>query len=184
MTLRDTPDHYGLVSRALHWGMALLLTWQFLSMAAKYVLGRGPITAVMVGSHQSVGVVLLVLVLVRALWGFYNWRRRPHHGTGFWGRAASIGHFTLYALMLVVPALGMIRQRGSDRPTQLFGQEVMPGLAEPVGWMVWLGDSFHSELAWLLCALIVGHIAMVVVHQVHWRDGTLRRMAGPVRAEG
>ena len=34
MPIQDSNDRYGTVSRVLHWGMALLLVWQFLSAGA------------------------------------------------------------------------------------------------------------------------------------------------------
>jgi cytochrome b561 len=177
MNFRDSTSRYGLLSRVLHWGMAALLFWQYLSMIARIVLGRGPITAVMVGSHASIGTVLLILVLLRGAWGFYNWRRRPAHGASTIGRLAALGHFALYGLMFLVPLLALIRQFGSDRPYRVFGMMIWPGRAEPVEWLLQIGDTLHGELAWILSALIAGHIAMVLVHQFYWRDGTLARMS-------
>ena len=47
-----------------------------------------------------------------------------------------------------------------------------------VGWSHWATCSvMHGEGAWLLLALIAGHVAMVGLHEA-WRDGTLARMAG------
>lgn len=39
-TLADTPARYGCVSRALHWGMAVLFAAQFLSAASCRALSR------------------------------------------------------------------------------------------------------------------------------------------------
>jgi len=178
MNLRDNPAHFGLVSRVLHWGMALLLLWQYLSMIGRLMFGRGPITGFMVGSHASVGTLLLMLVLLRGAWGFYNWRRRPTHGTHIVGRLAALGHFALYGLMFLVPSLSLIRQFGAERPFAFFGIPVLPGRDQPIEWLVAIGDTLHGEMAWTLSALIVGHIGMVAVHQLVWRDDTLKRMAG------
>ncbi len=35
LAVMDSSSRYGLVSRALHWGMALLFVWQFSSAAAR-----------------------------------------------------------------------------------------------------------------------------------------------------
>jgi len=35
MPIQDSNDRYGTVSRVLHWGMALLLVWQFLSQYSR-----------------------------------------------------------------------------------------------------------------------------------------------------
>lgn len=36
MSLNDSPKRYGSFTRLLHWSMALLLIWQFLSALAHY----------------------------------------------------------------------------------------------------------------------------------------------------
>ncbi|WP_392353746.1 hypothetical protein V8F63_14115 [Brevundimonas sp. LF-1] len=46
---------------------------------------QGPITAFWVGTHKGIGVILLALIVLRALWGLYNMKTRPAHGGGFWG---------------------------------------------------------------------------------------------------
>src|SRR5690606_17877962 len=126
MTLqwRDTPRTYGLVSRALHWSMMLLFAWQFVGMAAKLALGRTPLTGFLVGTHKPAGLLLLVLVVIRIAWSLYNHRRRPAYAVGTTGRLARLGHVLLYGLMLVVPALALLRQVGSGKAFSAFGIQV------------------------------------------------------------
>ena len=78
--LGDNGFRYGLMTRLLHWSMAALLAWQFAGMGVKLIVGKAPITAFWVGSHKSIGVVLLLLLIFRAVWGLYNLRVRPAHG--------------------------------------------------------------------------------------------------------
>ncbi|WP_255568951.1 cytochrome b [Roseomonas alba] len=188
MTLhwRDTPERYGLVSRLLHWGMALILLWQFTGMILRLILGRTPLMAFWVGSHQSVGTVLLGLIVIRLAWAFANRRRRPAHDRTPVGRAAAIGQGLLYLLMLVIPAIGLLRALGSGRGFAFFGHQVVERTGQRIDWMVAPAQLLHSKLAWLLLALILGHVAMALVHQFAWRDGVLLRMAGqaPRRAAG
>ncbi|MEG0947367.1 MAG: cytochrome b/b6 domain-containing protein, partial [Comamonas sp.] len=73
--------------------------------------------------------------------------------------AAWLGHLALYALMLVVPFLAMLRMLGNNRPFNWFG--VIPlndGLGEKVEWMVAPASAVHGVLGWALLALIVGHM--------------------------
>lgn len=175
----DSPQRYGLVSRALHWGMAAVFAWQFSGMAVKILVGRHPVTAFMVGSHASVGTLLMLLVLLRGAWGLVNASRRPHHAPGLMGRLATAGHLLLYAMMLVVPSLALLRAAGNGRGLAFFGIPVFsPFQGGPVGWMVAPANAAHGLLAWTLLALVAGHVAMVVVHRWLWRDDVLQRMAG------
>lgn len=178
LPLLDTSATYGLVTRLLHWSIAALLLWQFLGMGLRLLLGRQPIVSFFVGLHQPIGTVLFVLILARILWAIANRNRRPPHGTGLVGLAARIGHVALYALMLAVPLAALLRALGQTRAFTPFGFEIFPAREVPLEWMIRLGDLLHGEIAWLLSLLILGHIAMVVVHERLWRDGTLARMAG------
>lgn len=179
---RDSPDRYGLVTRLLHWGMALILLWQFTGMALRLILGRTPLMAFWVGTHQSIGTVLLALILLRLGWAWTNRGRRPAHAAGWLGRAALAGHAALYGLLLLVPALALLRAFGNGRGYAFFGYPVVPRTGVRIDWLSAPADLLHGRLAWVLLALIVGHVLAAVAHHVFWRDGVLQRMAGRVRA--
>lgn len=176
MPWRDTPQRYGLVSRVLHWGMALLFLWQFAGMAVRLTVGRSPLTAVMVGSHAGIGTLLFLLLLLRAAWALGQRRRRPPQGPGLGGRAARLGHLALYALMLVVPLLALLRHYGSGRAFAPFGLPLLPGGRERIEALMQPANLAHGLLAWLLLALVAGHVGMVLLHRLWWRDGVAARM--------
>jgi cytochrome b561 len=178
---RDKPERYGLVTRLLHWLMALLLLWQFTGMALRLLLGRTPLMGFWVGTHQSIGTVLLALILLRLLWAWIGRGRRPGQPRTSAGRAARLGHAALYALMAVIPALALLRAFGNGRGYAFFGHQMVPRTGLRIEWMAAPADLLHAKLAWLLLALILGHAAMALVHHFIWRDGLLLRMAGRAR---
>jgi cytochrome b561 len=182
MQWRDSPERYGLVTRLLHWGMAAIMLWQFTGMGLRLLLGRTPLMAFWVGTHQSIGTVLLGLVLLRLGWAWANHGRRPAHGRTRMGRAALAGQRVMYALMLVVPTLAVLRAIGGGRGYAVFGWQVVDRSGVRIDWMAAPADLLHGRLAWVLLALVLGHAAMAVAHEVLWRDGVLLRMAG--RAKG
>lgn len=179
----DNALRYGAVSRALHWGMALLFLWQFTGMATKYVLGRTPVTAFFVGTHVSVGSLLFLLILIRAVWGLSQLRHRPPHEPGPLGKLAWLGHLVLYLLMLIVPVLAVLRALGSGRGYSVFGVQIAAATGETIPWMVAPASLLHKPLAWILLVLIAGHIAFAITHRVVWKDDILARMAGPGRPQ-
>jgi len=175
---RDTPFRYGFVSRMLHWGMALLFAWQFAGMAVRLAVGRSPLTAFMVGTHRGVGTLLLLLVLVRGAWSLFNLRQRPAYGQGLASWGARLGHIVLYGLMMVVPALALLRQYGSGRAFAPFGIPLMAGFDGRIEGLVAPANAAHGLLAWALLVLIAGHITVALLHRFLWRDDILARMAG------
>ena len=78
MTWTDTPTRYGAISRALHWAMAALFAWQFAGMLLKFVLGRVPLMKFWVGTHSSIGTLLLILLALRLLWALAQRLHRQH----------------------------------------------------------------------------------------------------------
>lgn len=175
--LFDSARHYGLITRALHWTTAALLAWQWTGMILRELLGRQPVVAFFVRLHQPLGAVLLGLIVLRIVWALVNRRRRPEH-VGMVGAAARLGHLALYAVMLAVPALGLLRAFGGTRPFAPFGVVLHPGREVAIGWMVAPANLLHGPMAWALLVMVTGHVVMVGVHQAMWRDGTLARMAG------
>ncbi len=81
--------------------------------------------------------------------------------------------------MILIPSLALLRAWGHQRAFAPYGIEIFPAREVPVNWAVQAGNLLHGELAWVLCGLVVGHVAMVALHSWLWRDGTLSRMAGP-----
>lgn len=176
MTMRDGPDRYGAVSRFLHWAMAALLLWQFTGMIVKEILGRVPLTGFWVGTHASVGVTLWLLILLRAGWAFAQSSSRPAYQPGLIGGLARTGHIVLYALMLIVPSLAFLRLLGNGKAVRLYGVELRGATGTEIEWMTAPANLLHSTLAWTLLVLIVGHVAMVLVHRFWWRDDVAARM--------
>ncbi|MFS4439443.1 cytochrome b [Paracoccaceae bacterium GXU_MW_L88] len=181
LPLRDTPRVYGKITRALHWSMAVLMLFEFIGMGFKVLFGRdNPVASFLGGWHGTIGALLFVLIILRILWALTNLGNRPDHGDGPLGLAAKAGHGLLYVLMFLVPFAALARAYGSDRGFDLFGVQIFAPKTTEIGWTSALGN-FHGEMGWVMGAIILGHIAMVGVHESMWRDGTLAKMAGRKR---
>ncbi|MCK3862924.1 cytochrome b [Pseudomonas sp. B329] len=166
-------DHYDVVSRALHWLMALVFTWIYCTAVAHYLASDSTVDKLLWPYHKPTGLLLLVLLILRASWNLLHRHRRPPSVN----RWSSIGHGALYALMLLIPVIGLLRQYGSGREFSAFGLTIMEGLeGEKVQWMIDLGRDFHSELGWTMLVLMVGHIGAVLVHSLRGEPQVLRRM--------
>tara|TARA_B100000676_G_C17997889_1_gene799042 strand:+ start:959 stop:1492 length:534 start_codon:yes stop_codon:yes gene_type:complete len=162
MPLADTATRYGSFSRLLHWAMALLLLWQFLSAGAHFLLEDTAIEAFFWPTHKPLGVLLLILVAIRLGWAVINLARRPPSINIL----ARLGHLGLYAMLFAVPVLALLRQYGSGRSFAPFGVPLFSGFeGENIAWLVAPGNALHGLLGWLLLAMIIGHMAMAFWHR-------------------
>ncbi|SBR46985.1 cytochrome b [Halomonas sp. HL-93] len=110
---RDSPRHYGRISRALHWLTAALVTLQFTVLLAWRGMGENAITLLLasIGPHGSLGFMLLIVTLVRLGWAWVNRKQRPPHPPGLGGRLARLVHITFYALLLMPQVAGHQQSR-------------------------------------------------------------------------
>ncbi|MCE8013180.1 cytochrome b [Halomonas daqingensis] len=172
MNWLDTEDRYGLVSRVLHWTMALLVLLMLgseLWMEALVGLGK----ANLMGLHKSMGVLLLALLACRLAWRWLNRGRLTPHA--HWRRAAQLGHLALYGLLLAIPASGLLTAWGSGHGAAFFGLPLIPAGPE-IEWFEEAFEETHEVLANLLWLLIGGHVLAVLVHQWWLNERSLQRM--------
>lgn len=172
--IQDNAVRYGSITRLLHWAMALLLLWQFASAAARVLAEDTAVEQFLWGTHKPLGTLLLALVIIRVIWALVNASHRPPSIN----LAAKAGHIALYLLLLAIPAIALLRQYGSGRSFEPFGIPLFAGFeGEEIVWMEAPANLLHSWLGWLLLVMVIGHIAMVIVHRrsPHHED-VLRRM--------
>lgn len=180
----DSRERYGLVSRALHWGMSYLLIWQLFSITTWKVFGPAEWVKIVTSFgpyHGTVGLLVVGLVVLRAIWAFINRKRRPPYEVGGMGRVAFAGHVLLYALMFAIPALALLRAYGNGKGWSPWGLPLIPATGEEVEWMMAPANALHSLLAWGLFILIAGHILMALHHRAVDRNGISARMTGRLR---
>ncbi|HLS43371.1 MAG TPA: cytochrome b [Paenalcaligenes sp.] len=172
--MSDTRDRYGRLTRWLHWGMALLVIWQFLKLGDRINDGEHWIGQTLVPWHISIGVALLVLALIRVLWAMKQSPNRPQH-TGSTAPLVKGGHFLLYVVMLLVPITGALLMVGNGYGLEAFGIQLVAESEAEIAWMANIG-SLHSPIAILFVALVVGHVCAALYHHFVVRDDTLKRM--------
>ncbi|MDQ7733293.1 cytochrome b [Halomonas sp. SpR1] len=177
---RDSPSQYGRISRALHWLTAALVTLQFTVLLVWGGMGENAITLFLanIGPHGSLGFLILIVTLARLGWAWVNRKQRPSQPPGLGGRMARLVHITFYALLLWLPAFAILRQYGRGGALRFYGLELLPEAERDITWMIAPADLLHGPLSWLLCGLVIGHIAMALIHRFWFKDKVLARMVG------
>lgn len=174
--MNDSHQRYDRITRFFHWGMALLIFWEFLQLGGRINDGEHWVGRNLAVWHVSIGAVLLPLVVLRIGWTLRQRSQRPQH-VGAKGMLVKAGHFLLYLVMALVPVTGVLYMVGNGYGLTVFGAQLIAGSETKVGWMISLGN-LHSPLALVFVALVVGHIAAALYHRFVSRDGTLERMLG------
>lgn len=184
-----SSNRYDAVAAVLHWTMALGI---FALIGVGLVMKHADITKLhmfqLYQLHKSIGVVMLWLIAVRIVWRLtHRAPPLPDSIPPLERQAAHVGHWALYALMLVVPLLGwgVVSAATLNIPTVLFGVVPWPHLP----FLDTLPDKAavesvlklaHAWGAYLLIVLVLGHIAAAIRHAVKG-DAPLTRMALTVR---
>ncbi|HMO44556.1 MAG TPA: cytochrome b [Rubrivivax sp.] len=172
----DTQERYGSTSRLLHWGMALLVGWQFLKFFDRIDDGEHWAGQTLVSWHVSIGTLLLLLVAWRIVWALGQRHNRPlAPPPPAMALLAKAGHLLLYACLALLPLAGIAILIGKGYGLSVFGIELAAKGSE-IPWLASLGGTVHSPAAWLLLILVIGHAGMALVHHFVRKDGVLRRM--------
>lgn len=174
MPLKSTPERYGTVAIALHWGTAVLIVaLLFLGLSAANADDDAARRALL-GPHMGLGITVMVLTVARIIW-WWLLDRRPHPVPGLptvMRRAAGLSHFLIYGLIIALVVTGM--------GTSILGgvsDALMTGAPIPE-----LDDvpprQGHGVLAWTFMVLLVVHVGAALYHHLIRRDKTLARMVG------
>jgi len=169
----DTKARYGSISRLFHWGMAVLIGWQLLKLFDRIDDGEHWVGQTLVPWHISIGSLLLLLVILRIVWAAKQKNNRPEQDPAT-ATLVAVGHFLLYAAMVLLPLTGLCVMVGNGYGWAPFGIRLI-AQGDEIPWMASLGG-LHSPIAWLLLIMILGHIGIAMVHHFVKKDGVLRRM--------
>lgn len=171
----EQGERYSTVAIAFHWIIAALVVFNL-------VVGIGhegiPALRRLMGAHMAVGITVLALTAARIAWRLaHRPPALPGNISAAERRIALATHWTLYALLILMPLTGWAMVSGPEgRPLSWFGAFTVPLLPVDAAGSE-LGHSGHGLLGWLMLALVVLHVAAALRHHLVLRDPTLVRMA-------
>lgn len=179
MAWKNTAAAFGVVAKALHWSMAVLLIGMLALGVYMHELPVGPEKFELYALHKSFGILALAAAFLRLGWRAVDRPPAPLASIpADHVRLAKAAHWALYGCMFALPLSGWAMAAASGASTELFGSGVM--LPNPLPADDGLRIAFrilHDMVGKLLMALIVVHIGAALKHHFHDKDATLRRMA-------
>lgn len=175
---RSSKSEYGIVTRLLHWLVAILiiglvgLGWWMVDLS---YYDRWYNRAL--DLHKALGISVLALATLKIAWVIADGKPGFPETMKPWERtAATAVHHLFYLLMLLIPVTGYLISTSAGDGISMFGWFEVPAVM-PVGDTVRdIAIELHYWLAYGTAALAAGHAAAAVKHQWIDRDGTLRRM--------
>ncbi|MGR2663858.1 cytochrome b [Chromobacterium haemolyticum] len=182
LMLRNTSQRYGAVSRALHWLGALGVIAALIFIEAKGIFPKGtPLRDSVKYAHVQAGLLVLLLLFPRLIWraGNPSPAITPQPGR-LAALAAKAGHWSLYALMLALPLLGIAFIQAAGKNIAFFGFP-LPLLLPPMPDISHDLKEAHEWLGNALMWLAILHAAAALWHHFIVKDNTLTRLIGPLR---
>ena len=178
---------YNVVAIIIHWLTALAVIGLLcIGNIMTDLPNTQPLRFELYNLHKSFGVTVLLLTLLRIVWRLtHRPPPLPAEMKAWEVKAAHIAHWTLYALLLLTPILGWIMVSASPRniPTILYGTVSWPHLPFLPDMAVQtkrdykeLFETLHASSAYLMAALVVGHVCAALRHHFLLKDKVLLRM--------
>ena len=127
--------------------------------------------------HMTLGVLILVIVVVRAANRFTHRVPKLPDTVGWLEHKLVVGsELTMYALLLAQPLIGWAMVSASGQSAEVFGSLDLPRIAPFNADLYFVLRQTHSLFAYALVAVIAAHVSAVLLHTLTLRDGMLSRM--------
>ncbi len=177
---RKTP--YNSLARACHWlTVALLLAIIPLGLVMAD-LPRGLLQDTFFVTHESLGLTVLGLTVLRLFWRLARPAPPPSPALGPLERRASGGvHAIFYLLLFLMPVTGYLFLGFSGIELRYLGLIEVPSLVAKAKPRADLALSSHASLQWAIYALAALHIGAALHHYLIRRDDVLQRMLPALR---
>jgi cytochrome b561 len=167
-----TLEVYDRLTVRLHWATALLVALLWLIGRTTNFLPRGPFRVDIWSIHVLLGFALIAVVLARIVWrAAYGVRLQPP-GVGIQHLLASMAHWLLYLLLLVVVTLGLLNVFAHAFP--LFNAWRFPKLGDDD--FMRRVNGWHGVVANMIAAVALFHAAAALFHHYVIKDSVLTRM--------
>ena len=173
----NSSQRHSRVTQLLHWATVLLV-------GIAYVLSPGgPESRVYSTAsdglrdwHESVGLLLFALVLLRLMWRLLRVEPEPVPMAAWMRASATAAHWALYALLLAIPLTAIAGAWLEAHPLTILGIGDVPPLLAPAHDLGALVADIHTILGNVIMWLAGFHAAAALFHHYVLRDDTLRSM--------
>lgn len=191
MALKNTANYYGLIAKWIHWTIAFLFLCSYCAVYYRhwFTEEKTPENWLALQLHLSFGITIVTVVVLRIIWRNLNQTPEQEPGSKLAHLAAHLGHYALYAVMILMPFTGYIGTGVNTEYFFLFDITKFESTSLYQALVTnWMGlsfeefeapiDFFHKEIMgkWVVWLLIAGHAMAAMYHHFVKKDRTLIKM--------
>lgn len=176
MTIKNSAQQWGWLSKIFHWLTAVLIFIQIPLGFYAESLRLSPLKIDVFVWHKSLGMLILLLVVARLLWRIKNTLPVALATNRLQQLLASLAHGMLYFLMLALPLSGWVTSSAANFPVKLFWMVPLPAIVGPDQDLKALAAQVHEICVFVTIAILLVHIAAALRHHFILRDSALKRM--------
>ena len=164
MHLGNTVQAYGLISRLLHWVMAVLIVGLFalgLYMMSLDYTNPWSTTAPML--HLGFGVLTAILLIIRLAWRLLN--TRPDITGKLWQRHTALWvHRAFYILIATIVLSGYLITTADGKALSVFGWFTIPATVHGYPNQEDIAGLVHEISSYICIVLVVIHSLAAIKH--------------------
>ena len=171
------PPAYTAVARTIHWIVAALVLGTIPIGIVMANMGSGPRKDALYHLHESIGIVVLMLMIVRLGYRLtHPPLPLPEDIPAIQRLAAETTHRALYALLILQPIIGYIAKSAYPAPMVFFGLFALPPVWPENNALAETLFTVHRVMGFTVAGLLCAHIGGALFHQFIRRDDVLMRM--------
>lgn len=175
--LKNTETSWGLISRAFHWLMALMVVTLLTVGLIMTDMNPGPEKWQLYDLHKATGVTVFGLVIARLLWRLSNPVPALPKALSQWQTIAAYANiYFLYLLLFCMPLSGFIMSVFGGRDVHYFGLLTIKAVTQGQTYLSVLSRAIHITLAYVIICVVCLHVAAALYHQFYLKNNLLRRM--------
>ena len=173
--LKNSSTGYGWMAIVLHWSMALfILALFFLGLYMTSLTYYDPPYRVTFFWHESLGMLVLLLLIFRYLWRIMNVLPEYETSLPVWQEnSARLAHWLFYILIAVVCVSGYLISTAEGQPVNIWNLINVPAVSSFEAGFANTVGIIHWYAAIILMALTVVHTLAALFHHIVLKDNVL-----------